>query len=240
MISSRSSDASTDRFRLTYFDPPAGLEKYVLTLFHFEWDEAKIVDRHPGALGQLFLTPRGVGTIQLGDQTYPIGGCANMFSAFEVAAPFELQGPWHSIGASLSPLGWAALTGVPANTSLNRLLPAQEILGADIDRFAAALNERYRQGEVSGEEVCHALSNWIAPRLKLVPPGHEALIERTLAWLGSSLNPDVEQLFARGEYSRRQVERLVVALFRFFTGGTGPQNARGSGGQSSRPAASYR
>lgn len=138
-----------------------------------------------------------------------------MFSAFEVAAPFELQGPWHSIGASLSPLGWAALTGVPANISLNRLFPAQEILGADIDQFAAAFNQRYRQGEVSGEEVCHALGNWIALRLKLVPPGHEALIERTLAWLGSSLNPDVEKLFTGGAYSRRQMERLVARYFGF-------------------------
>ncbi len=221
------SDASTEHFDLTYYDPPAGLEKYVLALFHFEWDETEISDRHPGALGQLFLTPRGTGFVELGNRSDPIGGQsdgldgeqagaeAQMFSGFETASPFKMRGPWHSVGASLSPLGWAAFAGVPANTHMDRLVPAREFLGEEIDEFAGALCENYRQGTVSGEAACRALADWIAPRLQPVPPLHEALIEHTLSWLGSSLNPDVEPLFSKLKYSRRQTERLVARYFGF-------------------------
>jgi AraC-like DNA-binding protein len=206
-------DASTDHFQLTYFDPPAGLERYVLALFHFEWDAAEISDRHPGALGQLFLTPRGTGSIELAGRDFPLESGAQMFSGFETASLMKVNGPWHSFGASLSPLGWAALSGVPANAHLNRLAPAQEFLGEDIDQFAGALNEQYRQGDVSGEEACRSLGEWIAPRFKPIAPEHDALVELTLAWLGSSLHPDVEALFTQLDYSRRQSERLVARYF---------------------------
>ncbi|WP_299195856.1 helix-turn-helix domain-containing protein [uncultured Erythrobacter sp.] len=208
-------DASNDRFKLTYYDPPAGLERHVLALFHFEWDEDEIVDRHPGALGQLFLTPRGRGEITFGAHAQPVEGGVAMFSGFEVAAPFRIEGPWHSFGASLSPLGWASLARVPANTSLNRLLPAHDILGDEVDGFADDLNHRYRSGKTSGEQACRELGEWIAPRIKPIAAAHEAVIERTLGWLGSSLNPDVESLFATLNYSRRQAERLVTRYFGF-------------------------
>lgn len=208
-------DASNDRFRLTYFNPPAGLERHVLALFHFEWNEEEIIDRHPGALGQLFLTPRGRGEISFGERSQPLEGDAHIFSGFEVAAPFRIEGPWHSVGASLSPLGWASLARVPASTSLNRFSPAREILGDEVDVFASDLNRRYRSGETSGEQACRELGEWIVPRIIPIASAHELVIERTLGWLGSSLNPDVENLFAKLNYSRRQAERLVTRYFGF-------------------------
>lgn len=207
------SDASTESFRLTYFDPQAGLECHVLALFHFEWNETEIADRHPGALGQLFLTPLGSGEIQFGDRVDQVDRDAHMFSGFEVATPFRMKGPWHSIGASLSPLGWAALAQTSAKTNLNRVVPACDVLGDEINGFAGTLNEQYRQGKVSGEAACQALARWIKPRLKPIPHLHKALIEKTIAWFAASLNPDVETLFASVHYSRRQTERLVAQYF---------------------------
>lgn len=209
------SDASNDHFALTYFDPPAGLELHVLTLFHFVWNQELIEDRHPGGLGQLFLTPRGSGAVRFAGRSDPLDGPAHMFSGFETAAGFRVEGPWHAIGASLTPIGWAALARTPASETINRLIPAEELLGEAITTFACATNARYRAGELTGEQACAALGGWIADHVHPVPNAHATLIHRTFAWLGSSLHPPVETLFDSLNYSRRQAERLVIRYFGF-------------------------
>lgn len=203
------------RFSLAYFDPPEALRRHVLALFHFAWDEPAIEDRHPGALGQLVLFPHGTGSIRYGERVEPIEGEAHLLAGFSTAAPFTMQGPWHAVGASLSPLGWAALTGRPMNLFLDRFIPAAELLGEDIGSFAAGTNASYRCGELGGKEAAYRLADWIAPRLKRIPPLHERLVEQTIGWLGSGLNPPVEELVARIGYSRRQGERLVERYFGF-------------------------
>ena len=85
--------------------------------------------------------------------------------------------------------------------------------GPEVDDFAKTTNGLYRSGQITGKEACDLLAEWIAPRLKSVPSGHQRLIGSAFAWLGSSLNPDVEELFAGLDYSRRQAERLVTKYF---------------------------
>ncbi|BDI59847.1 helix-turn-helix domain-containing protein [Qipengyuania nanhaisediminis] len=203
------------QFHLEYFDPPEELGDHVLAFFHFIWDRVEIRDRHPGALGQLFFTPRGSGRLHFPDHVETIAPGAHMFSGFSTATPFEFNGPWHSFGASLSPLGWAALANVPAGQCLDRFCPAEDLLGRQAGDFADDLNARYLAGAVSGHQACEELSNWIAARLAPVAARHEAVIQATISWLGSSLNPDVDQLFERLDYSRRQAERLVERYFGF-------------------------
>ncbi len=208
-------DASNDHFGLTYFDPPHGLEKYILTTFDLFWDEDVIEDRHPGALGQLFFTVQGRGYAQFGDRKDNVDGGPILFNAFEVAAPFRLQGPWRCLGASFSPYGWAALTQAPANTYGNSFLPAGKLLGEDVDRFSENIIQRCNAGDISGEQACLEVAEWIRPRLKPIPEAHDRLIGKVLAWLGTSLNPPVEDLFAGPDYSRRQIERLTLRYFGF-------------------------
>lgn len=200
-------------FELTYYDPPEELAQHVLALFHFAWDETDISDRHPGALGQLVLFPYGTGELHMGESVQVIEGEAHMLAGFETAAPFTMNGPWHAIGASLSPLGWAALARQPANAHFNRFIPPADLLGPEIDEFAVTVNDQYRAGTLSGRSACDLLAEWIAPRLGPVPSEHEVLIGRTFAWLGSSLNPDVDLLHGQLDYSRRQAERLVTRYF---------------------------
>lgn len=211
----RGSDASTDRFTLTYYDPPEPLERHVLTLFHFEWSETQIADKHPGALGQLFLNLRGTGKIRFDGNESAANGGAYLFSGFSKAAPLEMDGPWHSVGASLSALGWAALTQSPADRHVDRLFPAEELLGKEIDGLAASIAQKYQADTMTGAEACAVLADWIAPRIKPVPSAHETLIESVIGWLATSLNPDVEALFEKLAYSRRQAERLVARYFGF-------------------------
>ncbi|RGP41924.1 hypothetical protein BPTFM16_02233 [Altererythrobacter insulae] len=207
--------AMPPRFSLKYFDPPPELARHVLALFHFVWDEDKIQDRHPGALGQIALFMRGQAEADFGDAKQEVKSEVVLFGGFTRALPYRVKGPWHAAGLSLSPLGWAALTGQPLNTHLDRFYPAEQLIDPAITEFAAQTNAAYRAGDVSGEEACSLLAEWVTPRLRAIPPPHEAVIETTIDWLGSSLNPDIEMLFSKLGYSRRQAERLIERYFGF-------------------------
>ena len=201
------------QFSLEYFDPPPALSRHVLVLFHFMTDMEQVEDMQPGALGQLVLFPQGRGAIGFGGSSDHVSEEPYLMSGFTAAAPFSMQGPWHAIGASLSPLGWAALTNAPANAHIDRLFPASELLGESIDAFAAGLREGYNSGAIEGRAACDALAAWIAGRLGEISQAHEILIETTINWIGGALNPELDDLFVNLDYSRRQAERLVERYF---------------------------
>jgi AraC-like DNA-binding protein len=200
-------------FHLSYVDPPPALARHVLALFHFVWDEREIADRHPGALSQIALFPYGKGILHSDQGIQEVNGEAHLLAGFDRALPFTMEGPWHAIGASLSPLGWAALTGLPANRHFNRFADPVSLLGEDIGDFASASNALYRSGALSGEDAILRLADWLAPRFAPLSAAHEKLIEDVLAWLGSSLNPEIGDLHRKVSYSQRQTERLVARFF---------------------------
>lgn len=206
-------DASTDRYTMCYFDPPEGLERHILTMYDLKAGPIEVHDRHPGALAQLVLVFDGGGEIQLPGHTHIFEPGSYMFCGFDVGSPVVIKGPWHSFGASLSPLGWAALSRAPANKNRNRIMPARDFLGEDIETFASELHARFLAGELTDAELSHSLAKWIETRLHPVAARYERLINRVVEWLSSSLNPDVETLLDTLDFSRRQAERLVSRFF---------------------------
>ncbi|MDE1468088.1 helix-turn-helix domain-containing protein [Aurantiacibacter sp. D1-12] len=202
-------------FSLTYYDPPEHLRRHLTVLFHWSTEVPVVKDRHSGALGQLNIFPLGKGEMAFENYTQKVEAKANLTSGCSYAPKFTMYGPWHSIGATLTPLGWASLTRVPASDHVDRYFPAAELLGEDIDAFADNLSRDYNAGVLPQDQACFMLGDWIAERLQSVPAQHELLIERTIGWLGGALNPDLEQLFDLLPYSRRQAERLVERYFGF-------------------------
>ena len=148
-----------------------------------------------------------------GNRFDPAGPGVYAFNGFSSATPMQMHEPWRAISASLSPLGWAALTKKHAGEHYDRFVPAGELLGDEIVTFNADLNQGFLAGKVSGKDACGELAVWILPRLSKVTSRHEELIEMTIGWLGSSLNPEMDDLFAQLTYSRRQAERLVERFF---------------------------
>lgn len=205
----------TPHFDLDYFDPPEGLEKYILTTFDVQFNEDVVEGRHVGAMGQFFLAVSGRGYVQFGDRKDWVDGRPMLFNAFEVATPYKMQGPYRNIGASLSPYGWAALTQAPLDKYGNRLLSASDWLGEEVNHLSGDIIARCQSGELKGEQACMELAEWIRLRLKPIPKAHEAVIDRVFAWLSISLNPPIDELFEGAPYSRRQIERLVGRYFGF-------------------------
>ena len=201
------------QFQLDYIAPPSALSDYITTLYHFRCDEADIRDIQPAAIGHLALFPYGVGEMQFDDGRVDPSHEVNLLTPFSVAAPFVVDGPFHAIGAVMSPLGWAAMTGLHAGDYGNRLVRASDFLGKEVEDHGARLCAQYRAGEKSGPECADWLCSHIGASLRPVKARHSELIQQTNAWLGSSLNPSTESLMEAANYSERQVQRLVERYF---------------------------
>lgn len=203
-------DAS--RIKLDYYAPPQSLLGYVTTIYHFRCDDAEIRDMQPAAIGQLTLFPWGKGAMRFAEGIEDRSHELNLLTPTSQAASFTVDGPFHAIGLALLPLGWAALTGLSACEYSNRLLPASDWLDG-AEQIGAELAEKYRDGNISGEECGHALAAYAADRMSPPNRRHMELIDQVTKWLGTSLYPPVEQLYSLTSYSRRQTQRLCERYF---------------------------
>ena len=205
--------AQTSRFDLSYIPAPEHLAHHVTTFYYFRCDEAELNEIQPAAVGQLALFPRGEGEIFFRDGTSDRSHEVNLLSPVSVAANFVVDGPFHAIGAALTPLGWAELTGLHAGEHANRLYAAEDYLGEDVGRLGAELCAGYRHGTIEVEACVEALGQCIASLLRPLSDEHRQLISLTADWLSGDFNPEIDELFAASRYSRRQVQRLVDQYF---------------------------
>lgn len=196
-----------------YIAPPEPLAPFVTTFYHFRCDEPVIRDIQPAAIGQLCLFPHGKGEMQFAaghrDPNHEVG----LLTPLSRATPIAVTGPFHAFGAALTPVGWAALTGLHAGEHRDRLLPAGAVLGPGIDALGQELLAAYREGRMNGGDCALAVGGFIGANLKRVNPRHLELIAATGQWLAASLNPDVGALAGTAGYSARQVQRLVERYF---------------------------
>ncbi|GMM91879.1 helix-turn-helix domain-containing protein [Qipengyuania sp. MTN3-11] len=201
------------RFTLDYLGTPHELADYVTTFYHFRCDDARIDDIQPAAVGHLTLFPRGEGHMCRPDGGADPSHEVNLLTPFAVAAHFSMAGPFHAIGAALTPLGWAALTGLDAKVHANRLYDAGDWLDADLVRRGRALCQDYREGRADAGACAAALGALILAAVTPITPGHRRLIAATSNWLASALVPDLDRLYATSGYSQRQTQRLVERYF---------------------------
>ncbi len=196
-----------------YIAPPAAISDFVTTLYHFRCDERKFRDIQPSSVGHLALFPFGKGEMHFRaghrDPNYEV----SVMTPLSTANPIIVDGPFHVVGAALTPLGWASLTGLHAGDHRDRLRDACEILGDDVAVMGDDLNSHYRAGTKTGRECAMAIGEYIRGKVKPINSRHAELIKVVNNWLGSSLNPDLCDLLAKAAYSERQVQRLTERYF---------------------------
>ncbi|WP_299195853.1 helix-turn-helix domain-containing protein [uncultured Erythrobacter sp.] len=196
-----------------YIAPPAAISDYVTTLYHFRCDETKIRDVQPASVGHLAIFPHGKGEMHFRAGHRDPNPEIAMMTPLSTANPIVVDGPFHVMGAALTPLGWASLTGLHAGEHRDRLREASEILGDDVVKLGERLNNQYRTGEMTGRDCALALAEYIGNKVKPINSRHADLIKVVNTWLGSSLNPDLSDLLERAAYSERQVQRLTERYF---------------------------
>ena len=200
-------------FTLDYIDPPEPLAQLVTTFYHFRCDDAVIRDIQPAAVGHLSLFPSGKGAMSLPDGGSDPSHRINLLTPFAQAMPFEMAGPFHAVGAALTPLGWAGLTGMNAGEHANRLYDGARVLDdASVAGLLAAC-DAYRDGQADAQALVNALSAAIAANLKLPPRRYLELIGTTVQWLSGSDAPEIDALYEASAFSRRQTQRLVERFF---------------------------
>lgn len=196
-----------------YIAPPAAISDYVTTLYNFRCDEEIIRDIQPASVGHLALFPFGKGEMHFNEGHRDPNHEIAIMTPLSTATPIVVNGPFHAIGAALTPLGWASLTGLHAGDHRDRMREARAILGDDVVPIGERLIDEYRMGTMTGRECALELGAYIGRKVKPINSRHAELIRVTNQWLGSSLNPDLDELMDSAAYSNRQVQRLVERYF---------------------------
>lgn len=213
LIEDKGNLTSPAMIAIDYIPPPSPLAPLVTTLYHFRCEEKVIRDIQPAAIGQLCLFPHGTGEMHFAggyrDPNHPVG----LLTPLSRATQIVVDGPFHAFGAALTPIGWAALTGLHAGEHRDRLLAAGQVLGPAIDELGQALLDGYRSGAMSGRDCALALGDFIAGHAAPINPRHLDLITAVGRWLNASFNPELRDLAGVAGYSARQVQRLVERYF---------------------------
>lgn len=204
---------ASDLIEIDYIAPPATISPFVTTLYHFQCDEPEICDIQPASVGHFALFPYGKGEMQFRSGRRDPNPEVAVMTPLSTSHPIKVEGPMHSIGAALTPLGWAALTGLHAGENCDRLLDAGTVLGAEAVELGADLIAEYRAGTKSGRDCALAIGGFIGSHAKPINPRHAELIKAVNNWLGSSLNPEIADLMEAAAYSNRQVQRLTERYF---------------------------
>ncbi len=204
---------SASLMQIEYISVPAALSDYVTTFYYFRCEEPEIKEIQPAGIGHLSLFPQGQGVMYFAEGVQDPSHRINLLTPSIAASPFEMAGPFHAIGAAMSPLGWAALTGMDAGKHANRLLDAGEWLGPEVAALGDELCAAYLDGTMDSDACAMRLAEYIGENLRPVNERHAELMRQTGQWLGESLDPPLEGLFERSSYSKRQVQRLVERYF---------------------------
>lgn len=202
-----------NRFEIDYIAPAGGAEPFVTTFYHFRCDDPLVRDIQPAAVGHLSLFPLGRGRMSLPDGGFDRTHEVNLLAPLSRAMRIEVDGPFHAVGAALSPLGWVALTGLHAQKYGNRLYDAADWLPDRVAERGQALCAQYRDGSTTVQAIVEELSRMILANANLPSPRHQELIVQVGGWLASSLVPDMAELYAASRFSRRQTQRLVQQFF---------------------------
>src|SRR3546814_578880 len=123
------------------------------------------------------------------------------------SALFEVEGPLQTVGVSLLPLGWHALTGLDASEYVDSLFDA-----ADLHPEFAELENTLRL--IDDPQVgVDRLWDFLRRHFRRVNSAHRAFVEATGQWLSGDGSPRVETLIESTGLSARQVARLTNRLY---------------------------
>ena len=196
--------------RIDYLAPPPDVAPYVTTFFLMRCDEREIRDVQPAMGGTLGIFLRGgQGDVRFLDGRVEPSHRFVLLTPASAAAAIAFEGPWHAFGAALSPLGWAALTGLSAAEHANHLYDAERVLGEDFAQAAERICAGYAAGTLAPAEMVPILSAAILAHVRPLPAKHLELLRSVAQWLGASLSPALAGLEALSGYSARQTQRLV-------------------------------
>lgn len=208
--------------RLQHLPVAPALQSYITTLFSLRCAEQQIRDVLPAAVGYLAIVISGTGTLHFANGRIDEAHPETLLAPTNAAVELKVDGPLEMVAAALSPLGWAALTGLDAARHVDRADNAAALLQGGIHDLGKRIRQLAAGGQASDADLVALLADHVSARLRPVNPRHVLLIREVAEWLSSRIDPELHDLQDRADYSPRQLERLVARYF----GSTPKQLAR--------------
>lgn len=206
-------ELSPDSMKFTQFVSPAALAPFVTHVFFFRCEELRLTDQMPATLGQLLFLLKGSANLQIqGEPTVPVHNAAVIGPGLG-AAEFTFNGPFYNLGFELSPLGFVALTGQPANQYADRVVSASELFGPEIDTLAQIITAGYADGTMRLSQIVDKVAGFLLARLRPIPNSHVQMIKTVNRWVSSDFYPGIDQLYSKIGMSRSTAARLIKRYF---------------------------
>lgn len=171
----------------------------------------------PAYSAQMFSFVTGSASIHFPDREIGRSGDLVINTPLLRAAPVMFEGPVLNVGASFTPLGWAAFSGLPADKHHDTTIAAQDIVPPEHIAPVHEALARLRAGTLDPVAYCRALETMIRTVCnrpeRQARADHTELVAKIEAWLDSEFSPPVERLYAEIELGQRQVQRLCRRYF---------------------------
>lgn len=201
------------QFQYEMIAPEPLLARWVNIFYVIETEAGRVEETIPAYSAQLLLVIRGQLTISYADGSEGRSATVTINAPQLRAAPCVMDGPVTLIGASLTPLGWQALSNLPVDDVHDRMVPAEalflpEQLAMLVDAAAAC-----RAGQIAPADLCAQLGAVIALAPFASRPDHVAVVEAITRWLGSGFDPPLSDLHAAVAVSPRQLQRIARCYF---------------------------
>lgn len=194
--------------KLEYLPPPAELAAFASVYYLFETDEAQFEDIERADIAQFRFIIAGEGQVTFGDGHSETFFPETIMGPRTKASRVTVKGPAKVFGIGILPAGWAAFTGLPADKHANRLIEGSQVFGdrvyetgrqirsmTGLEEMAAFMNARSRDFS----KVAASVPHWF--------------VRAVDQWLEASLSPELRDLEATTNLSRRQIERLARQLY---------------------------
>ena len=194
--------------KLTYAAPPTDLIPYVSAYYLFESDAAEIEDIERADIAQIRYFLEGGGDLTIAGKPLQVNAPVTIFGPRMKASRITVRGPSRVFGFGLQPAGWAALTRLPADKHINSVMDASILFGAEPEVLRHQLCTLKTVFEMAA--VMNEASRLFYRRIEAVP---HWFIRAVDAWLEARLSPDIADLEAATNLSRRQIERLAKQLY---------------------------
>lgn len=194
--------------KVDYLAPPPELSAFVSAYYLFQTDAAVFHDIERADIGQFRVVLEGEGDLIFGNGNRQSYHLANIMGPRTKASKVEARGPARVFGVGLLPAGWAAFTGLPADKHVNTIIEASTILGSRVLETA----ERLKSMRSIAEMVALATegAHNFTEQAKSVPYWFIRAVDE---WLEADLSPELEDLEAATNLSRRQIERLARQVY---------------------------
>lgn len=199
--------------KLDWIAPPADLVDLVHTFYVATVGPGAIDEPTPAYSAQLVMVVDGIAELE-----FSHGGIAQIGPLF-LNAPqlrsgrIRLAGPFRAIGASLTPLGWAALTAHDADTVHDRAVALDPFVAPGLQRDIADWTNRAKSDQADLKSGIAYLDAILRSAQHPIKDRHREFVQAVAGWLGSQLNPSLEDLYRNVPLSTRHIQRLCRQFF---------------------------